>query len=413
MSQQASALHASRTFHLLTEAEVFSEFHGGAISRWVANVMQAESQSIVLAPSADGSWGYTSDRVRIVSGLRQYKRMNDFAGRLLRWPLRKVLLRRTLYPALEGLRAGDTLWVHNRPEFAAAIAPRMRRLDVRLVLHLHNSHLLHWPVQVLRCINADCCVFVSHFLEQQARAHYPALGRSEVLHNGADHSIFYPLLHRRSVSIPALVLFAGRLVPDKGLHVFIEAMRVLFEKGVAIEGCVLGGAGFGDAPQTAYIKDQELRASENVRFESYCSGAALGERFRDADIFCMPVCWEEPLGMVVIEAMASGLPVVASRSGGIPEMLAEGGGLLVDRGSVEQLADALELLATNVSLRQRLAREALASFQKNFTWDVVRGNYRRIVESVQTSGTLASEMQSNALHPMPMEAECTTFQRSA
>jgi glycosyltransferase involved in cell wall biosynthesis len=105
----------------------------------------------------------------------------------------------------------------------------------------------------------------------------------------------------------------------------------------------------------------------------------------------MPSVWQEALGLVVVEAMASGLAVVASRSGGIPELLEGGGGVLVERGSVGELADALQRLAGDVVLRQGLAAEAYASFQASFTWDVVRRNYGRIVSAVREAEPVAHE----------------------
>jgi glycosyltransferase involved in cell wall biosynthesis len=84
--------------------------------------------------------------------------------------------------------------------------------------------------------------------------------------------------------------------------------------------------------------------------------------------------------MAALEAMASGLPVVATNSGGLPEVLAGGGGILVARESASELAQALDSLATDRPLRQRLAHEAYASFQESFTWEAVRRNYQKIVK---------------------------------
>jgi spore coat protein SA len=371
-----------RTFHLLTEAEPFSEHDGGAISRWVANVLRTDMDGIVLAPSADDTWSFPTERLRRVTRLPGYKRLNDRAGRLLRWPIRCGLIRMALRPALDDLGPGDTVWIHNRPEFAAAIGPLVHGRGARLILHLHNSHLLHWPDRMVYAIQADCYVFVSRFLMQQAKERFPSLGPCEVLHNGADRSIFYPRIRVGPAKGPPVVLFAGRLVPDKGLHVFLAAMRLLQKREVGLEGVVFGAAGFGNSEPTEYIREMQRSAPSNVSFLPYCSGPALGARFRGADIACVPSCWQDPMPLVVLEAMASGLPVVASRSGGIPEMLAEGGGILVERESVEQLADALELLATDTSLRRRLGKQAYASVQRSFMWEIVRKNYQSIVRSV-------------------------------
>lgn len=402
-------------YHLLTEAEPFSEQRGGAISRWVANVVRRDENAVVLAPLDDGSWGFAHGRVQVVEELADYRRYNDRFGRWLRRPIRARLLRRLLAGTLSPLRPGDTLWVHNRPEFAAAIEPLVHGAGAQLVLHLHNSHLIEWPDVTVEAIKADYTVFLTHFLQDEARQRIPNLGPSAVTYSGADTAIFHPRLDRRDSEsqTPPTVLFVGRLVPEKGVHVLSQAMDKLLQRGVSLQAIVLGGASFSDGSATSYTRELQHSAPQNVRFDGYCSGAALGEKFRQADIFCIPSVWQEALGLVVVEAMASGLPVVASRSGGIPEMLADGGGILVERNSATELADALELLATNITLRRRLAQEAHASFQKSFTWDAVRDNYRRILESLQAGGASSTTLQEPAPMPVPMEVECTNFQTSA
>jgi spore coat protein SA len=121
-------------------------------------------------------------------------------------------------------------------------------------------------------------------------------------------------------------------------------------------------------------------APANVRFEPYCSGNAMAEKFREADIYCLPSCWNDPFPLTVLEAMASEVPVVASRSGGIPEQLADGGGVLIARNSAPELAVALIRLALDPKMRRELGTRGLTSFRKNFTWESVHATYRRILE---------------------------------
>jgi spore coat protein SA len=403
-------------YHLLTESEPFSEQRGGAISRWVANVVRHEKDTVVLAPSNDGSWGFAEERVRVVEGLAAYKRYNERFGRLLRWPIRARLVRWLLAEPLSQLRAGDTLWVHNRPEFAAAIEPVVHRAGARLVLHLHNSHLMEWPRTIVQAIKADHTVFLTRFLQLEAQQRIPDLGPTGVTYSGADTAIFYPrgdVPEEARDGVPT-VLFVGRLVPEKGVHVLAKAMEILLRRGVALQAVVLGGADFGDGSATAYMLELQRVAPPNLRFDGYCAGPALGERFRRADIFCIPSVWQEALGLVVVEAMASGLPVVASRSGGIPELLAGGGGVLVDRGSAEQLADALEMLASDAVRRREMARAAYASFRESFTWDVVRGNYLRILRAVDEGRAVAGDIRKAATRQTGVEVvECVSIPKSA
>ena len=369
----------SRTFHILTESEPFSEQSGGAISRWVANAVRADDASIVLAPSADATWRWNPSRIRVVTGLTGYKQFCSQGGHRLPWMIKLKIIARLLDRELADLKAGDTVWVHNRPEFALALQPFIAARGARLVLHLHNSHLVDWPPRIIRALKVDRYVFVSHYLQNEALNKYPDLQGTCVMHNGADGILFHEAPPERPDNAVPVVLFAGRLVPDKGVHIFMDAMDTLAARKVPIEGRVVGGAGFGASAPTDYVRKIQSRPSENVRLLPYCSGEELAEEFRSADIFCLPSIWQEPLGMAPIEAMASGVPVVVSRSGGMPELLQFGGGIAVERGSSDALADALQHLAINPALRRQLGKEALTSFRDNFTWDAVYRRYLSIL----------------------------------
>jgi len=369
-----------RIYHLLTESEPFSEQNGGAVSRWTANVLCNHSDAKILAPASDDSWGFEPGRVGVLPGLIRYKHFIEKGGHLAPWSLRFHLLRKIIVPALSGMQRGDTVWVHGRPEFAAALEPIIHARGARLFLHLHNSHLVQWSTVVTRAIHADQYVFSSHYIREEALKKFPNLrGCSSVLGNGADQELFYPSsVPRRPDAIPR-VLFAGRLVPDKGLHVFLDAMRLIEERGIALRGLVVGASAFGGSPPTPYVLEMQASAPDSVRFEPYCAGVLMAEQYRKADIYCLPSCWHDPFPLTVLEAMATGIPVVATESGGIPQQLAQGGGLMVQRNSAEELADALAKLATDPALRAEIGHQGLESFRANYTWETIRLAYRQIL----------------------------------
>jgi spore coat protein SA len=372
----------SRIYHLLTESEPFAEHDGGAISRWAAHVLRHDQDSVVLAPSADTSWGFPADRVKCIPQLHTYKRLQDFTRQKLPWSVRKHILKSILVPATRGVGTGDLLWVHNRPEFAAVLSPSIREQGGQVVLHMHNSHLKQ--SKHLRGEPApDHYVFVSKFLQAEACSVLGELKNSTVLYNGASDHVFFPASgpDARTDSVPT-VLLASRLVPEKGVHVFVAAMRRLFDKGVRAIGTIVGSSGFGGSKLTEYIRDLKKQAPPNVQFHEYCVGSALGDKFRQADIFCLPSTWHDPFPLAVLEAMACGLPVVATHSGGIPEMFVEGGGILVSRDAVGEVAEALEKLINDVPLRRRVGKEAYASFLKNYTWPAVHEHYNGIVQAI-------------------------------
>jgi glycosyltransferase involved in cell wall biosynthesis len=372
-----------KVYHLLPEAEAFSEFDGGAISRWVANVLRDDEAGIVAACGSDTSWGFDPMRILTLPALNSYHRWQERSRRRMPWMLRKFLLKRVFKPLTSRLKPGDVVWVHNRPEFAAALGQTIHHARARLVLHMHNSHLLTAGPKVVRELQLDSSVFVSLYLKQETCEKFPEFRGATVLYNGADDGIFFPVNEEPRDKIrPVTVIFASRVVPEKGPAVLAEALRCLFVRGVPVEGLIVGGAQFGSSEPTEFVRELLRNAPRNLRFHPYCVGKQLADLLRESDIFCMPSTWQEPLSMATLEAMATGLAVVATRSGGIPETLLYGGGLLVERGSVAELASAIERLVLDPMLRRKLAGEAFRSFVGHFRWPTVVENYQAIVDRI-------------------------------
>jgi spore coat protein SA len=368
-------------YHLLTEAEPFSDFHGGAISRWTGNVLRNFPAAVVVCPWADISWNFPSEAILELPRMIRYRRLRQYLLKLP-WTLHVSLLQRLFCPLLDRVRRGDIVWIHNRPDFAVALTPHIRRAGGSVVLHMHNAHLVEWPSELTQRVSVDRLIFVSKFLLEQARRKFLSLGEASVLYNGADESVFYPASNRREDPEIPIALFAGRLVKDKGIHVLIDAMKLLAQQKVKLRLHIVGSSNFGDGRETDYIRDLKADAPESVTFLPYRSGVALGELFRGADIFCSPSIWDEPFGLVNVEAFASGLPVVSTRGGGASEIFAGGGGILVERGSVVELASALRQLAEDSKLRSALGKQGYSAFRERFTWSVACAQVKEIQRSL-------------------------------
>ncbi len=367
----------STTFHVLTEAEPFSEFNGGAISRWVANVLRDITNSVVVCPFADDSWKFAPESICLLHRLWFYRRFRRYVAHLP-WFVHRRVIREIFRPMLARVGPGDIVWIHNRPEFAIALATHIHDAGARIALQLHNSHLVDGPAWLMRQVRVDRLIFSSEFLLDQARRKFPSLGASSVLYGGADETIFYPPLRERQNTERVTVLFAGRLVEEKGVHILLDAMTLLGKQSVRLRAQIVGSSSFGEGEETEYIKALKAASPATVQFLPYRSGAALGDLFREADMFCSPSVWEEPFGLVNVEALASALPIVSTRSGGATEVLAHGGGIMVERGSAVQLASALRRLAEDPELRGRLGRQGYAAFRERFTWSNTRTRVQEI-----------------------------------
>jgi len=154
------------------------------------------------------------------------------------------------------------------------------------------------------------------------------------------------------------LLYVGRLTPEKDLPVLFDAYEQLRNLRTPLQLTLVGDG--------AYTGIMRARAPADVTFAGYLEGQALSEAYAAADVFVFP-SRSETLGNVVLEALASGLPVVGVRDGGTLENVEDGlNGVLCEPGDAGSFAAGIRRLAENPALRSRLGQNAR-------TWAEARG----------------------------------------
>jgi glycosyltransferase involved in cell wall biosynthesis len=256
--------------------------------------------------------------------------------------------------------------------YAGAVTPGLvRNFGGRVVLHLGNEVFRTWgPREIQRVIGrTHATVVVSDYLADRVVQRLGSRPDNlHVLRNGVDSAHFRPVT--RPPGQPCTILFVGNVVPHKGVHHLVAAAHELARRTKDFRVHIVGSAGLRPAaalsPYEVELRQAAAPLGDLVRFTPFVDRRALPSVYREADVFCMPVVWQEPAGQVVTEAMASGLPVVAARSGGIPEYLGPEG-LYVDPRDALALADALHRLVEDPVERERRGR-ALRVRAESFTW---------------------------------------------
>ena len=168
---------------------------------------------------------------------------------------------------------------------------------------------------------------------------------------------------------PLRVLFMAMLRESKGLLVLIEACGRLAARGVPFRLEVVGQFESDEFADRVRDRVAALNLEENVRFRGVLTGAEKSAAFAQSDVFCMPTFYEnEAFPVVLLEAMAFGLPVVATRWRGVPSIVDEDEtGFLVETHDVDAVAARLARLADNAPLRRRMAIAAREKYLREYT----------------------------------------------
>jgi glycosyltransferase involved in cell wall biosynthesis len=186
---------------------------------------------------------------------------------------------------------------------------------------------------------------------------------------GVDVDSFSPRGATGRNGDPPVIGFVGRMLPGKGLTILGQALALLrHENWTALV--------VGDGPERAEF-ETILRAhslQDRVRFTGAVSFDQVPDLYHQMDLLVVPTETtdriREQFGRVIVEAMASGLPVVGSSCGAIPEVIADAG-LVFAEGDVADLANAIKRMSSDDALRERCAIQGRTRVAENYSWEVV------------------------------------------
>jgi len=302
-------------------------------------------------------------------------------------------------------RECDIVHIMNFSQFIPVI--RKWNSKIKIVLNMRCEWLTQLDHHMIdqRLSRTDSIIGVSDYITNQIRQKYPRYeNRCSTVVNGVDPDR-YLVQNRLSDKNEAIrMLYVGRLSPEKGIHVLLEAFIIVARKCPGARLVIVGPEGaapidfivniswdehvrqlatFYEESYLSWLKRQlPADVVERITFTGFVSNDQLYKYYGQADILINPSL-SESFGRSLIEAMAAGLPVVASRVGGMPEIIEEGKtGLLVDSNNTEMLAKAILRLAEDYELRRNMGRYGRDRVIEKYSWNRVAAslmeNYQRI-----------------------------------
>jgi glycosyltransferase involved in cell wall biosynthesis len=364
---------------LSQEVHPIPPLKGAAVEQWIDAVAHGMSDfvphivSVVhpILPDAEVVGGVHYHRVRIG---RVYNRVFRKLTRIDPYPYiqRIVSYANAIRPAI--------IHIQNAPQFVSRLRAGVK--DARLLLHMQNEK----PVEGLPPVDAfcGCSKYITRWYRDnglQARAFAE-------LPNGVDISRFRPRWENTLAQAAAqsrfgvpqdrfVVLYVGRISPEKGPDLLVDAMRHLDSRRFHL---VLAGEwSTGDARKSQRVAyGNALRArleGISVTVLGHFAPEAMADIYQVGDLLVMPSKFEDPNPMVPLEAMASGVPVLALRKGGMAEYMLDRENALVLPPDTDStgLAAAIASADRESAAFDSITRAARALVEDRFSWtNVVR-----------------------------------------
>ncbi|MGW2723137.1 glycosyltransferase family 4 protein [Streptomyces sp. NPDC001492] len=277
------------------------------------------------------------------------------------------------------------------------MAPALRKAGAERLVATTHGHEAGWAQlpaarQLLRRIgeSTDTITYLGEYTRSRiATALTPAAaGRMVQLPPGVDEKIFHPesggaaIRARLGLTDRPVVVCVSRLVPRKGQDTLILAMpQILAAEPDAVLLIVGGGPYEKDLRRLAH----ETGVADSVRFTGPVPWSDLPAHYGAGDVFAMPCRTRrggldvEGLGIVYLEASATGLPVVAGDSGGAPDAVLDGEtGWVVRGGSAEEAAERIVVLLGDAELRRRMGERGREWVEEKWRWDLLAEQLKRL-----------------------------------
>lgn len=274
-----------------------------------------------------------------------------------------------LLKALKHIRKNryDVLILENRPGFALKLP---NNIKAKVIYHLHNDFLNNDIPQAISIYKiATRIITVSDYITSRVKTINPLDQKCITVHNGINLDAFTSItnqLQRETLGLHRddfVLIFSGRLIPEKGILPLIETMQLLKEQ-TNIKLLVLGNSSLGNSIEpSSFLQQIQIIAEnlDNIIFTGYVDYKKMGNYLQLADVAVLPSLWDEPFGLTCVEAMAAGLPIITTRRGGIPEVVDDNCAILLDTANdlTHHLAATILQLCQNPEKCKAMKKSAL------------------------------------------------------
>ena len=272
--------------------------------------------------------------------------------------------------------------IHNRPYLVDQIA-KGHKFPISLFFHndpqtMKGSKSIKDREKILEKCAAIFCV--SEFIKSKfVEGIEINVNKIHVLYNGVERKI------KKFPKKKKEVLFVGRLVPEKGVHYYVEAVKSLVNRYPEWTFRLIGSFRLGDRNKSNLFADGITRKFRSIgpqaKFHGFQKQKFVEEKMKNASIIVIPSLWEEPFGLVAAEAMSNGACIIASKVGGIPEIIKDNG-ILIDNINLKNLSLKMDSLITDNKLRKIYQRKAWENFELSSEISSQRLDYfRQIISS--------------------------------
>lgn len=294
------------------------------------------------------------------------------------------------------------LQIENRPLYVLHFKKKWPQL--KLILSLHSLTFIQaLPHRsAFRALSAsDLLIVNSKFIKKEIRRLFPELTtKVKVRYLGINENTFFDRFSARGEALrlkyrnrynlqgKQILLFVGRLIPEKGLHLVLESLPALIQSHPNIHLVIVGSSHYGRQSPTAYVKKLKTLVrpiAKHVTFTNFISPKLIPEIYHVADIVVTPSIGKEAFCLVNLEASISGIPVISTDVGGISEVIkhAENGFLIHPKSWESQFIHYTSLLLNDKELNQSMGKNGQTLAHKQFSWRKSCRRYLRSYQSLQ------------------------------
>jgi len=262
----------------------------------------------------------------------------------------------------------------------ACISKKMLKIPYVVWGQGSDVYLHNWFMKLVSktiIINADSVIALTKDMKRVLQEIYSR--DIEVVPNGIDIEECQNRPHEHeSVSPEKKIIFVGRLNPVKGVPSLLRAMKIVCE---VLPDAKLIIVGDGEEREDLESLADSLGIRDRVDFVGRVPHERIPDYLCKADIFVLPSV-SEGFGIVILEAMACGLPIVATRVGGVPDIIEEGvNGFLVESGDFPEMANKILFLLDNPAVTGQISKNNRIKVQ-GYAWKNVVDRLERIYQEI-------------------------------